>query len=66
MPSSGRAGWMPPEPTVEDGDLRAGVETLDRTLATSCRVLIRDQADRDEIAMQLVRYRDAVGDELAR
>ena len=29
------------------------------------RVLIRDQADCDEVSMQLLRYRDAVGDELA-
>ena len=29
------------------------------------RFLIRDLADRDEIAMQLLRYRDSVGDELA-
>ena len=29
------------------------------------RFLIRDQAGRDEIAMQLLRYRDSVGDELA-
>jgi hypothetical protein len=29
------------------------------------RVLIRDQADRDEIAMQLLRYRDGHGDDWA-
>ena len=29
------------------------------------RVPIRDQADRDEIPMLLLRYRDAIGDELA-
>lgn len=29
------------------------------------RVLIGDQADRDNAAMDLLRYRDAAGDELA-
>ena len=50
----------------DDADLRTLLATLNpRSRDTLRRVLIRDQADRDEIAMQLLRYRDAVGDELA-
>lgn len=47
-------------------DLRAALTALDpKARDTLRRVLIRDQADRDEISRQLLRYRDAVGDELA-
>ena len=50
----------------DDADIRTLPATLNpRSRDTLRRVLIRDQADRDEIAMQLLRYRDAVGDELA-
>ena len=50
----------------EDVQLRAVLRSLDpRGRDTLRRVLIRDQGDRDEIALQLLRYRDAVGYELA-
>jgi hypothetical protein len=50
----------------EDADLR----NLPRTLNPSARehlrdVLIRDQADRDAISSQLLRYRDGRGDDWA-
>ena len=51
---------------IEDADLRAALVALDPPpRGTLRRVLMRDQADRDEIAMQLLRYRDTVGTELA-
>jgi hypothetical protein len=51
---------------AEDPDLRA----LLRTLSTKARddlrrVLIHDQADRDAISSQLIRYRDQNGDDWA-
>ena len=47
-------------------ELRIALAALDPTARDALRrVLIRDRAGRDEIAMQLLRYRDAVGDELA-
>ena len=42
-------------------DLRALLESLDPLR----RVLIHDQADRDSIASQLLRYRDEHGDDWA-
>jgi hypothetical protein len=42
-------------------DLRALLESLDPLR----RVLIHDQADRDSIASQLLRYRDGHGDDWA-
>jgi hypothetical protein len=46
----------------EDADLRALLETLDpKARADPRRVLIRDHADRDAIAMDLMRYRDENG-----
>ena len=46
----------------EDTDLRALLATFDpHARDTLRRVLIRDQADRDEIAQELIRYRDANG-----
>ena len=49
-----------------ESDLRTVLAALDPPARDALRrVFIRDQADRDEIAMQLLRYRDAVGDELA-
>ena len=45
----------------EDADLRAALAALDPPARDALRrVLIRDQADRDAIAMQLLRYRDDV------
>jgi hypothetical protein len=45
--------------TDEDGDLRAVLETLDPLTRDALRgVLIHDQADRDSIASELLRYRD--------
>ena len=43
-------------------ELRTVLETLNRNSRDDLRrVLIRDQADRDAIASQLMRYRDANG-----
>ena len=51
---------------MTDDDLRALLETLDPKARDDLRrVLIRDQADRDAIAMQLMRYRDENGDDWA-
>jgi hypothetical protein len=48
----------------DDMDLRSLLETLDPKARDDLRrVLIRDQADRDAIASQLVRYRDGRGDD---
>ena len=52
--------------TDNDADLRALLETLDpKARDTLRRVLIHDQADRDAIASQLMRYRDGRGDDWA-
>jgi hypothetical protein len=49
-------------PTGEDGDLRAALAGLDpKARDTFRRVLIHDEADRDAIAAQLLRYRDERG-----
>jgi hypothetical protein len=49
-----------------EADLRSMLETLDPLLRdTLRRVLIHDQADRDAIASQLLRYRDERGDDWA-
>jgi hypothetical protein len=49
-----------------DRELHAVLEMLDPLTRDALRrVLIRDQADRDEIASQLLRYRDERGDDWA-
>jgi hypothetical protein len=49
-----------------EADLRAILETLEpRARDTLRRALIHDQADRDAIASQLLRYRDDRGDDWA-
>ena len=49
-----------------DADLRAVLETLDPKARDDLRrVLIHDQADRDAVASQLLRYRDGHGDDWA-
>jgi hypothetical protein len=51
---------------MSDAELRAVLETLDPKARDALRnVLIRDQADRDAIASQLLRYRDERGDDWA-
>ena len=51
---------------VDDGDVRAVLETLDPKARDDLRrVLIHDQADRDAIASRLMRYRDGRGDDWA-
>jgi hypothetical protein len=51
---------------VNDRDLRALLETLDPKARDDLRrVLIHDQADRDAVASQLLRYRDGHGDDWA-
>jgi hypothetical protein len=46
----------------QDANLRAGLGSLEWPARDKLRpVLIRDRSARDEIAMQLLRYRDAVG-----
>jgi hypothetical protein len=48
----------------ENADVRALLETLDPSARDHLhRVLIRDQAERDSIASQLLRYRDGQGDD---
>ena len=50
----------------DDMDLRSLLETLDPKARDDLRrVLILDQADRDAIASQLLRYRDGHGDDWA-
>ena len=50
----------------DDMDLRSLLETLDPKARDDLRrVLIHDQADRDSIASQLLRYRDGHGDDWA-
>jgi hypothetical protein len=52
--------------TDEDADLRRLLETVDPKARDDLRrVLIHDQADRDAIASQLLRYRDGHGDDWA-
>jgi hypothetical protein len=52
--------------TDEDADLRRLLETFDPKARDDLRrVLIHDQADRDAIASQLLRYRDGHGDDWA-
>ena len=49
-----------------EGDLRTLLLTLDPLTRDALRrVLIHDQADRDAIASQLLRYRDGHGDDWA-
>ena len=49
-----------------EADLRSAVAALGSPARDALtRMLIRDQADRDAIAAELLRYRDAAGDELA-
>ena len=51
---------------MSDSNLRAVLETLDpKAHVTLRRVLIHDQADRDAIASDLLRYRDGGGDDWA-
>jgi hypothetical protein len=51
---------------VSEADLRILLQTLDPLTRDDLRrVLIRDQADRDAIASQLLRYRDERGDNWA-
>ena len=51
---------------VDDADVRAVLETLDmKARDTLRRVLIRDQADRDAISSNLMRYREERGDDWA-
>jgi hypothetical protein len=51
---------------TNDADLRSLLKTLDPNAQdTLRRVLIHDQADRDAIASQLMRYRDQNGDDWA-
>lgn len=53
-------------PESLDGDLRAVLATLDPLARDALRrVLIRDQADRDAIASDLLRSRDEPGDDWA-
>jgi hypothetical protein len=57
---------MAAEPTDEAGNLRALLLELDPKARDDLRrVLIHDQADRDGIAKELMRYRDQTGDEWA-
>ena len=50
----------------EDAELRWLLEMLDPLARGALgRVLIRDQADRDAISSQLMRYRDERGDDWA-
>ena len=51
---------------MDDGGLRLALSTLDPKARDGLRrVLIRDQADRDAIASDLMRYRDERGDDWA-
>ena len=51
---------------TNEGDLRWLLEMLDPKARDDLRgVLIHDQADRDAIASQLLRYRDGHGDDWA-
>jgi hypothetical protein len=49
-----------------DRDLRAILDTLDPSARDALRrVLIHDQADRDAVSSQLLRFRDGHGDDWA-
>ena len=49
-----------------EADLRGVLEMLDPLIRDALRrVLIHDQADRDAVASQLLRYRDGHGDDWA-
>jgi hypothetical protein len=51
---------------MNDADLRLALSALGpKARGTLRRVLIRDQADRDAIASNLLRYRDGRGDDWA-
>jgi hypothetical protein len=51
---------------MSDASLRVLLETLDPKARDDLRrVLIRDQADRDAVSLQLLRYRDGRGDDWA-
>ena len=51
---------------MDDGGLRLALSTLDPKARDGLRrVLIRDQADRDAIASDLMRYSDERGDDWA-
>jgi hypothetical protein len=51
---------------MSDSNLRLLLSTLDPKARDDLRrVLIRDQADRDAIASELLRYRDGHGDDWA-
>jgi hypothetical protein len=53
-----------PDQMGEDTDFRALLSTLDPKARDDLRrVLIHDQADRDAISSQLLRYRDERGDD---
>ena len=55
-----------PSSIVADDHLRSLLETLDPLGREALRrVLIHDQADRDAVASQLLRYRDQRGDDWA-
>ena len=55
-----------PDQLDEQADLRALLATLDPTARDNLRrALIHDQAGRDAIASQLLRYRDGHGDDWA-
>ena len=54
------------DPTDDNPDLRALLETLDpKARDTLRRVPIRDQADRDAISSRLIRHRDRNGQDWA-
>ena len=62
MPSSGKGSRMPAESTDEAGASAAFSRRSTRRPATiSAAFLIHDQADRDAIASQLMRYQDENG-----
>ncbi len=55
-----------PDPVSEDAELRDLLRTLSPSARDHLRrVLIHEQADRDAIASQLIRYRDGRGDDWA-
>jgi hypothetical protein len=59
-------GWTLGLPPLADRDLRGLLSTLSPSAREHLRkVLIRDQADRDAIALRLMRYRDQSGQDWA-
>jgi hypothetical protein len=61
-----KQGVSLPDPVDGDRELHAVLETLDPLTRDALRrVLIHDQADRDAIASQLLRYRDGRADDWA-